>query len=161
MSRRIIVAALAFALSCAAFATRGFAQPSASGQGKAVAAKPAPTPPPTPAKWIAPIKGAASIEVIRGQSVRKGTEMVTKLQIKNTSKNGAIALLGVDEYWYNGKNEMVSSNSLKIKKPINPGEVVEVVSSCPWKAGMVQSNFAFTHANGKIDAKSVKKFSEQ
>jgi hypothetical protein len=161
MIRRIVVPALAFAL-CSAFAVNhAVAQATAGGQAPAVAAKPAPTPPPAPAKWIAPIKGSASIEIIRGQSRRVGTEMVTKLQIKNTSKGGAIALLGIDEYWYNRKNEMVSSNTLKVKKPISPGEVVEVVSSCPWKPDMIQSNFAFSHANGKIDPKAVKKFSEQ
>src|SRR5262245_21374602 len=55
--------------------------------------------PAAPAKWVAPVKGLATAEVVRGPSKKVGNDMVTVLQVKNTSK-GAIALLGVEEIWY-------------------------------------------------------------
>ncbi|HXW07032.1 MAG TPA: hypothetical protein VD833_17495 [Vicinamibacterales bacterium] len=148
MTRRVVVPALAFAFSvfvCAA--AYGQAQPAAP-------AAPAPA---AQAKWIPPIKGVATIEVIRGKPARKGNEIVTILKIKNTSK-GPIALLGVDEYWYNQKREVVSGDSEKVKRLINPGEIVEVTMSSPWKEGLYTNQYVFNHANGKIDAKAVQKF---
>jgi hypothetical protein len=112
-----------------------------------------------PAKWIPPVKGLATAEVIRGQSRKIGNDMVTVLQVKNTSK-GAIALLGVEEIWYDNSTprKIVTGDQQKVKKLINPGEVVEVTMKSPYKAGAAVSQHMFTHANGKVDVKAVKKF---
>jgi hypothetical protein len=117
--------------------------------------------PATAAKWIPPVKGVATAEVIRGQSRKVGNDMVTVLQVKNTSK-GAIALLGIEEIWYDNSTprKIVTGDQQKVKKLINPGEVVEVTMKSPYKAGIALSQYVFSHANGKVDAKSVKKFSE-
>lgn len=151
MTRRVFASAFAVLLSLASV-SQVFAQ--------ATAAAPQPPSPPARAKWIPPVKGLATIEVIRGASRRVGNEMVTTLKIKNTSK-GAIALLGIEEYWYNKERNQVSYDEQKVKKLFNPGEVIEVTSRAPWKPDLYNSQFAFSHANGKIDAKSVKKFTEE
>jgi hypothetical protein len=123
---------------------------------------PAQSPPPAaPAKWIPPVRGLATIEVIRGKPKRVGDEIVSVLKVRNTSK-GAIALLGVDEFWYDQSKppQVVSGDSQKVKRLINPGEIVEVTLKSPYKASVYTNQYSFSHANGKIDAKVVTKFTE-
>jgi hypothetical protein len=136
--------------------------PNALAQSKAAAApnKPA-TPPPTAptakAAWVSPLKGMAYIQVIRGEQKRVKDDIVTTLKVKNVS-NGAIALLKVDDYWYDKKNQNVTGTTEKVRQPIMPGEVVEITLKSPWKPNLQSEQFFFSHANGKVDAKSVKKF---
>jgi hypothetical protein len=125
--------------------------------GQAKPAAQAPAPPVAPAKWAAPLKGPGTIEVIRGKPHRVGNDMVSVLKIKNTSK-APIALLTVEEYWYNAKRQTVSGDTQRHKQLIPPGEVIELTTKSPWKADMSVNLFVFRHANGKIDAKAVNKF---
>ena len=138
------------AMSLAAFAATAFAQ--------AQPAAPAPQPPAARAKWVAPIKGIASVEVIPTPSKKVGTDMVTVLKVKNVS-NGAIALLRVDEYWFDKSLKTVSGDTQRHRQPLNPGEVVEITMRSPVKPNLYKNTFNFSHANGKVDVKTVKKFS--
>ncbi len=95
------------------------------------------------ARFIPPVKGVASVEVMR-----------------NTSK-GSINLLKIDEYWYDASKpvRIVSSSQYAHRKaPILPNEVVEITMKSPYNAKMRQNQMMFTHANGKVDAKAVKAF---
>jgi hypothetical protein len=139
----------------AALCISAFALPSAAQAPKP--ATPTSTASPAPAKWVKPVKGTAYIEVIRGNSKRVGNDMVTGLKIKNTS-DGAIALFRVDEIWYDHKLKQVTGDSYTFHRPVNPGEVVDVTLKSPVKPDLYQSQYAFSHANGKINAKQVKKF---
>jgi hypothetical protein len=126
----------------------------------AQATKAAPTTPAKPVPtggWVKPHKGSATIEVVRGVSKKVGKEMVTVLKVRNTTA-GAVALLKVDEYWYDKNNQGVSGDSRAVKKPIVPGEIVEITCKSPWTATMVQSQYMFSHANGEVKATSVKQF---
>ena len=110
------------------------------------------------AKFVPPVKGVATIEVLRGAPKRVGKEMVTTLKVRNTSK-GSINLLKADEYWYDKDSKVVSGTQYAhTKAPILPGEIVEITLSSPYNAQMRQNQVMFTHANGKIDAKAVKAF---
>ncbi|MCA1562595.1 MAG: hypothetical protein LC804_20800 [Acidobacteria bacterium] len=120
-------------------------------------ATPTPQAPAAKAKWVAPVKGIATIEVIKGESKRVGADMVTKLQIKNTS-SGSIALLRVDEDWFNRSQKAVSADTQRYAKPFNPGEIIEISMRSPVKPDLYISAITFTHANGKVMAKGVKKF---
>lgn len=126
----------------------------------AVDQPPAQKSPPAAAKWVPPVKGMATIQVIRGKPRRVGNDVLSTLKIKNTA-SGAIALLGVEEFWYDQKGNVVSGDSQKVKRLINPGEIVEVTTKSPWKAEMFQNSFLFTHANGKVEAKAVPKFADK
>ena len=148
MTRSALVAAAALCISA-------LASPSLAQAPKP--ATPTTTAPAAPAKWVKPVKGTAYIEVIRGQSKRVGSDMVTALKIKNTS-DGAIALFRVDEIWYNKKLQQVTGDSYTFHRPVNPGEIVDVTLKSPVKPDLYQSQYAFSHANGKINAKQVKKF---
>jgi hypothetical protein len=135
-----------------AFASTSFAQ--------AKPATPTTTAPAAPAKWVKPLKGTAYIEVIQGQSKKVGTDMVTTLKVKNTS-DGAIALLRVDEIWYDKALKQVTGDTFNLRRPLNPGEVIDVTLKSPMRPNLYRSQYAFSHANGKVQAKSVKKFSGQ
>jgi hypothetical protein len=154
-----------FALA-AAVAASLLTAPAAIAQSKTPASKAPAAPqapaaaaqaPATPAKWVKPIKGTASIEVIQGVPKKIGSDMVTVLKVKNTSA-GSIGLLKVDEYWYNKKQAVVSGDTERYPKPFNPGDVIELTMRSPVKPDLFQSQYAFSHAGGDIKAKPVKKF---
>jgi hypothetical protein len=115
--------------------------------------------PPAKAKFVPLVKGVAEIEVIQSPSKKVGKEIWTVLKIKNTS-SGSIGLLRVDELWYNKDLKHVSGDSQSIKRAMLPGEVVEVTLKSPEVPNLYRSQYAFSHANGTIKAKSVKKFTE-
>ena len=106
-----------------------------------------------------PVKGTAYVEVIQGAPKKVGSDMVTVSRVKNVS-NGPIAGLRVDEYWYNQKREQVTGDTQRVRAPIAPGEVVEVTTKSPIKPDLYRSTLMFVHANGKVTAKGVKKFTE-
>ena len=146
----------AFAPAAAAFCLLALASPSFA---QAKPATPTGTAPAAPAKWVMPIKGIAHIEVIQNPSKRVGTDIVTVLKVKNVS-DGAIALLRVDELWYNKALKQVSGDSESVRRPINPGEIVEITMKSPARGDVYRSSYSFSHANGKVDAKAVKKFDQ-
>jgi hypothetical protein len=152
MNRRFALTAVACLVSAltssAAFAQVKPAAPAAS--------TPAPA---APAKWVPPIKGEATIEFIQGKPQRVKDEIQTKFKVKNTSK-GSIALLSVEEYWYNTKREIASNGVYKHKALLNPGEVVEFTISCPTKPDIYTNMLMFKHSNGTIKPTKVDKFKE-
>ena len=114
--------------------------------------------PATPAKWMPPLKGEGTVEVIKGQPRRVGNDMVTTMKVKNTSKS-PLALLTVDEYWYGSTSaDAVSGDTQRYKSLLSPGEVVEITMRSPFRADMNRSQILFKHANGSIKAKQVSKF---
>jgi hypothetical protein len=149
----------ATALLCSLFvpsASFGQAKPAQAPATKAAATTAAPAPA-APARFVRPIKGTASVQVIKGAPKKIGSDIVTVLKIKNMS-SGAISLLKVDEYWYNKKQVVVTGDSQSYRKPFNPGEVIEITLRSPSKPDLYQPQWAFSHANGNVDTKSVKKF---
>jgi hypothetical protein len=159
MNRTALLASAAFLCSLA-FAPAALAQAAKPQAAQATPATPTTAPAPAAKAKFAPVvKGLASVEMIQGKPARVGGDIVTVLRIKNTS-SGAIALLRVDELWYNQKREQVTGDSQKVLKPIQPGEVVEITMKSPVKPNLYVSQYAFSHVNGKVDVKSVKKFSE-
>ena len=117
--------------------------------------------PAQPAKYIAPVKGLATIDVIQPPSRQVGKEMVTVIKIKNTSK-GSINLLRVDEYWYDASMKIVTGPPTYAHKkaPIRPGEIIEITlrSAIPPGVTLHQNQVMFRHANGDARATKVKEF---
>ena len=131
------------ALACVLSAPAAFAQPQA---------------PAKPAKYIPPVKGVATIEVLQMPTKRVGKEMVTVIKVRNTSK-GSINLLKADEYWYDKNVKLISGTQYAHKKaPIQPGEIVEITLKSPYVAGVQRNQIMFRHANGDIKATAVKAF---
>jgi hypothetical protein len=126
----------------------------------AAPATPASAPPPVAkARMSTPVKGTAYVEVIQGAPKKVGPDMVTVSKVKNVS-NGPIAGLRVDEYWYNQKLVQVTGDTQRVRAPIAPGEIVEITTKSPIRPDLYKSTLMFVHANGKVTAKGVKKFTD-
>jgi hypothetical protein len=149
MNRHVFAPAVAF-LVVVLFSGPAFAQ--------ATKAKPT-----TPGKalptsgWVKPVKGLVTVEVIRGATKKVGNDVVTVLKVKNTS-SGSIALLKVDEYWYDKKSVVVSGDSKAVRQPINPGDIVDVTCTSPYNPAAYQNQYFFSHAYGQVKATVVKQF---
>jgi len=139
-----------------AFAPGAFAQAAKATPATAAAAPSADV---AKARMSPPVKGTAYVEVIQGQPKKVGSDMVTVSKIKNVS-NAPIAGMRVDEYWYNAKLVQVTGDTERVRAPIAPGEVVEVTTKSPVKPDLYKSTLMFNHANGKVTAKGVKKFTD-
>jgi hypothetical protein len=141
-------------LSSAAFAqTKPGAQAPAT-KAAPVTATPAPA---TPARFTTMVKGKADIQVIQAAPKKVGDDMVTVLKIKNMSP-AAISLLKVDEFWYDKKMQLVSGDSQPYRKPFYAGEIIEITMKSPIKPDLFKNQFKFSHANGEVNVKPVKKF---
>jgi hypothetical protein len=154
MNRSRIVPVAAAALSVALASA---APVLAQAAGAQPAAPQAATAPPARAKWVAPIKGLASVEVIKGDSRKVGNDVVTVLKVKNMS-NAPIAGFRADETWFDKSRKVVSGDTYRHRQPLQPGEVLEFSFKSPVKPDLYVSSINFVHANGKIDAKAVKVF---
>lgn len=142
-----------FFVVSAAFAQGNPAQaPAAKAAASTTAQAPA-----APAKFVKPVKGTANIEIIRGAPKKIGPDIVMVMKIKNTSY-GAINLLKVDEYWYNKNRVVVTGDSQSYRKPLLPGQIIEITMKSPYKPDLYVPQWAFSHANGDVQVKSVKKF---
>ena len=151
MNRSVFASALTLFFSAAIVST-AFAQtkPAASST-----APPAATP--AKAKFTTPIKGEATIDVVQGASKVEGKEVVKIYKIKNTS-SGPIAMLKIDEYYYNNKGAMVSSAVERYRQPFLPGEVIEMKTTAPLTPGVIGggNRAQFSHMNGTIKVNPVK-----
>ena len=148
MNRR--VALIAAALFAALIPTTSQAQ------AKPAAQTPAPPAPTAPAKWVPPQKGEVTVDFVQGKPARVKGEIQTKIKLKNTSK-GAIALLSVEEIWYNTKREIASNGVYRHKQLINPGDVIEFTISSPEKPDLYTNMLMFKHANGTVKPNKVAK----
>ena len=115
-----------------------------------------PAAPAAPAKWIPPIKGEATVEFVQSAPVRVKGELQTKMKVKNTSK-GSIALLSVEEIWYNTKREIATNGMYRNRALLNPGEIIEFTISSLDKPNLYTNMLVFKHANGTVKPTKVKK----
>lgn len=143
-------------LACAAVLLIGAS--AVAEQAKPAAASQAPAAPAAPAKFVPPIRGIAELGFLQPQTKRVGKEIVTVIKVKNLSTSGAIAGLKVDEYWYDKKGDPVSGDTFRYRKPLLPGEVIEVTLRTPVDPKMDRNSYNFTHANGDIKTKKMTKF---
>ena len=123
-------------------------------------AKPAVTPPASttqkpndegaPKKLVPPVRGEATIGYLKPVTKQEKNMIITTIKIKNLS-NGAIAGLKVDEFWYDKDgNPVTGSQPFRYRKPLQPGEVIEVELKVPTDPRMDRNQYKFEHANGKI-----------
>jgi uncharacterized protein YcfL len=137
-----------------ALAVTGVLATALSASAQAPAQKPA-TPRP---KLVSPLKGTAVIEVLKPQVKVVGKEVVTTLRIKNMSY-GPVAGLRVDEYWYDKQGNLLPGDTYRHKTIFMPDEEITVELRTPRDPRMDRNSYQFTHANGKVRADTVAKFS--
>jgi len=157
MKRCVFTSAVAL-LACSVSISPAFAQAKTAAATPAVAPAAPTTPAPAaPAKWVPPVKGTATIEVLRGPAKIVGKEVVSSFKLKNTS-TGSINLLKADQDWYSKERKLITSAAGMYRKPFLPGEVIDFELRAPLNGKPDVDQILFTHANGKVTAKVVKSF---
>jgi hypothetical protein len=137
-----------------ALAVTGVLATALSAFAQAPAEKPAAPRP----KLVSPMKGTAVIEVLKPQVKVVGKEVVTTLRIKNMSY-GPVAGLRVDEYWYDKQGNLLPGDTYRHKTIFMPDEEITFELRTPRDPRMDRNSYQFTHANGKVRADTVAKFS--
>ena len=131
----------------------------------------APVAPPRPAqerpndegakpKLLSPIRGEAQIQLLNPVVKAEGNMIVTTIKVKNMS-SAPIAGFRVDEYWYDkGGQPVTGAMTFRHRKPLMPGEVIDVVLRVPRVPGMesMRNQYKFEHQNGTIKPTKVAKF---
>ena len=108
-------------------------------------------------KLISPVRGQAEIGYLTPVSKREGGMVVTTIKIKNMAA-APIAGLKVDEFWYDKAGEPVTgAQPFRYRKPLMPGEVIDVVLRVPTNPRMSSNQYKFEHANGTIKATRLPK----
>ena len=138
----------------------------AAEQAKPAAVAPRPAPqrpndeaaaPKAPVRLVAPVRGQAEIGYLAPKSKREGNMIITTIMVKNMAE-GAIAGLKVDEFWYDKGGEPVAgAQTFRVRKPLQPGEIVEVVLKVQSHPKMDRNTYKFEHANGTIKATRLQK----
>ena len=108
-------------------------------------------------KFTPPIRGEATIDIIKAPTRRDGTTLVTKIQVKNTSP-GPIPRLTVDETWYDKKNNLIPGGKAVINGLLQPGEVQTLEVRTPVNPNMLTSMLQFSHANGTVKTHATSSF---
>jgi len=128
-----------------------------AGQAKP-AAPAAQAPPAAPAKFIPPIRGEAPVSMTKPVTTRTKDEIVTKFKVKNPSATGSIAGLKISEFWYDKGGNPVSGDEFRYRKPLLPGEVIDIELRSPVNPKMASSQYKFEQANGAVKPTVVAKF---
>ena len=102
-------------------------------QAKPAAQTPAAPAAPQRAGQVGPATEGRSHRRVRPGHARAGQgRNPDENQGQNTSK-GSIALLSVEEIWYNSKREIASNGIYRHKQLLNPGDIIEFIISSPEK----------------------------
>jgi hypothetical protein len=125
-------------------------------QAQAKPATSAPPAPAAPAKWVPPQKGEVTVDFWQGKQTNVKGELVSPIKVKNTSK-GSIALLSLEEIWYNTKREIATNGTYRHRALLNPGEVIEFKIVSPNKPNLYSNMLMFKHANGTVKPTKVPK----
>jgi hypothetical protein len=88
---------------------------------------------------------------------RTGNEVVENFKVKNASANGSIAGLKISEFWYDKDGNPVSGDEFRYRKPLLPGEVIDVELRSPINPKMQRSQYKFEQANGTVKPTQVAK----
>ena len=129
-----------------------------AGQAKpATPATPAQGAPAAPAKFVPPIRGEAQVSMTKPLTKRTATEIITNFKVKNPSTTGSIAGLKISEFWYDKAGNPVSGDEFRYRKPLLPGEVVDVQLRSPINEKMKNSQYKFEQGNGTIKPTVVAK----
>ena len=128
-----------------------------AGQAKP-AAPAAQAAPAAPAKFIPPIRGEAEVSMTKPATRRTKDEIITTFKVKNPSATGSIAGLKISEFWYDKGGNPVSGDEFRYRKPLMPGEVIDVELRSPVNPKMASSQYKFEQQNGAVKPKVVAKF---
>lgn len=125
----------------------------------------APVPPDTPetagtgqagtTKFVPPIRGTADLAYVAPKTAVKNNVVTTTIIVRNTS-TGSIAGLKIEEYWWDKASNPVTGDSVRLTKPLMPGETATLTLETPKDPRMFRNTYVFRHAFGQIKATAVK-----
>lgn len=116
---------------------------------------------PGKARFVTPYRGTAEVEFTAPKTVvdHKTNQVTTTIQVKNITK-GNIIRLTVEEFWWDKAGSPVTGGKDWCRKPLASGEVYTFTIVTQRDPKMFRNNYKFSHANGDVKPKSVKKLSE-
>jgi acyl dehydratase len=103
-------------------------------------------------KFTAPVRGEAQMGFTKPVTKRTGKEITTVITVKNLSDKLALVGLKVDEFWYDKAGNPITGDQYRHRKPIQPGEMIDVTLHTPVIPKMDRNQYKFEHANGSIKA---------
>ena len=111
-------------------------------------------------KVATPIRGDAEIGYLKPVTTvdQKAGIVKTTIKVKNLSPTGSIAGLKVEEFWYDKAGNLVVGGDDWCRKPLMPGDEWTATITTARDTRMYTNNLKFSHANGTVKPKKVKKF---
>ncbi|HEV3057504.1 MAG TPA: hypothetical protein VGY48_04610 [Vicinamibacterales bacterium] len=108
-------------------------------------------------KIVPPVKGQADVDYVKPKTERKGSTVVTKIQVKNMSA-APIARLKIIETWFDKSGGTIPGGEGVINGLLQPGEVQTIEIQTPYSANLSANSWNFLHANGSVKPHLVKSF---
>ena len=102
-------------------------------------------------KLISPVRGVAELGYTNAVRKREGSMVIATFRVKNLA-SAPIAGLKIEEYWYDQGGEIVGgSEPFRYRKPLMPGEALDVTLKVQTNPKMNRSQLKFSHGDGKND----------
>ena len=157
LTSALLLGFFTFATTASAQATKKSAKKDVVPATTTATAAPAPPSPELLRARMRPaLKGTADIEFIVGAGKKVGNGYEMPVKVKNMS-DAPIVGLRIDSYFYlNGKE--AGAGEGRLRTALAPGEEATIMTESNYVAG-AQSQMRFSHANGSVNPKQVKKFS--
>lgn len=108
-------------------------------------------------KLTPPVKGQADVDYTKPVTTRKGPNVITKIQVKNTSA-APIGRLKIIETWFDKSGGTIPGGEGVINGLLQPGEVQVIEITTPYNDKMNANSWNFVHANGTVKPHLVKSF---
>lgn len=106
-------------------------------------------------RFVPPVRGTAEIAYAPPKTQVKNNVVITTILVKNTS-TGSIAGLTIEEYWWDKSSNPVTGDSVRLQKPLLPGETTTLTLETPKDPRMFRNTYVFRHAFGQIKATAQK-----
>ena len=102
-------------------------------------------------KLVSPVRGAAELGYTNAVRKPEGNMVIATFKVKNLA-TAPIAGLRIEEFWYDKGGEIVGgSEPFRYRKPLMPGEVIEITMKVQRNPKMQRSQMKFSHGDGKND----------
>jgi hypothetical protein len=102
-------------------------------------------------KLISPVRGTVELGFTNAVRKKEGNMWIATFKIKNLAA-GPIAGLRIEEFWYDKGGDIVAgAEPFRYRKPLGPGEVIEITLKTPANPKMQRSQLKFSHGDGKND----------
>ncbi len=108
-------------------------------------------------KLTPPVRGQADVDYTKPKTTRKGPNVITTIQVKNTSE-APIGRLKIIETWFDKNGGTIPGGEGVINGLLQPGEIQTIEIVTPYNEKMNANSWNFVHANGTVKPHLVKSF---